>query len=423
MEKGQWAAMNLDQEDELASFRNCFYIPSNAIYLDGNSLGLMSMRAEKYVLSFLNSWKNYGIDGWLEGNHPWFYLAEHLGGMMAPLVGAKNHEVIITGSTTANLHQLVATFYKPTPTKSKILTEELSFPTDIYALKSHIVLHGFDPSSHLVKIPSRDGNWINEEDIIAHMSQEVSLIVLPTVLYRSGQLLNIRRITDEAHKRGICIGWDACHSVGAVPHEFSSWDVDFSFWCTYKYINGGPGSAAALYVNERFKGHVPGLAGWFGSQKSKQFDMAHDFCHADYAGAFQMGTPHVLSMAPLMGSLEIILEAGIERIRKKSLQLTAYLIELVEKELMPWGFVIANPVEDHSRGGHVCLIHEEALRICKALKEMQVIPDYRKPNCIRLAPVALYNSFQDVWEVVQRLKQIMVERKYENYSTEREVIA
>lgn len=415
-------AEQLDHHDDLALFRNQFYLPSDTVYLDGNSLGLCSVRAEEYALSLLESWKVYGINGWLEGDHPWFYLAENLGAMMAPLVGAKMHEVVVTGSTTVNLHQMVSTFYKPTSRKNKILTDELSFPTDIYALKSQLVLHGFDPATHLIRVPSRDGHCIDEEDIIAHMTEDVALIVLPTVLYRSGQLFDIQRITHEAHQRGIVIGWDACHSVGAVPHHFSQWGVDFSFWCTYKYLNGGPGSVAALYVNERFKGRIPGLAGWFGSAKEQQFEMEHNFCHADYAGAFQIGTPHILSMAPLCGSLELIGKVGIERIRTKSLLLTKYLMNQVQQELSSWGFEIINPLEDELRGGHICLRHDEALRICRALKKIKVIPDYRMPHCIRLAPIALYTSFKDVAEAVQRLKQVMIEKKYEEFTTEREVI-
>lgn len=416
-------AEELDARDQLAGFRHEFYIPEDTIYLDGNSLGLCSRRAERCLLSLLDSWKKYAIDGWLEGENPWFYLSESLGAMMATLVGAHAHEVIVTGSTSVNLHQMLATFYKPTGERNKIVTDELSFPTDIYALKSHILLHDFNPATHLVRVPSEDGICIDENEIVASMTEDVALVVLPTVLYRSGQLLNIERITYEAHQRGIQIGWDACHSAGVVPHQFSKWEVDFAFWCTYKYLNGGPGSVAAIYVNQKYKGRVPGLAGWFSSLKEAQFDMDHNLRHAEYASAFQIGTPHVLSTAPLIGSLEIMQEASIERIRDKSLKLTGYLMDLVQSELIDWGFTIGNPEQTSSRGGHVCLIHEEALRICKALRELNVIPDYRKPNCIRLAPVALYTSYVDVWEAVRRLKMIMVEEKYKKYTNEREVIA
>ncbi|SFI83350.1 kynureninase [Thermoflavimicrobium dichotomicum] len=416
-------AKELDQRDPLASFREEFYIQPGTIYMDGNSLGLCSKRAEAAVLELLESWKRYGIDGWTEGKYPWFYLSEELGAKMAPLIGAKPEEVIATGSTTVNIHQLVSTFYRPEGRKTKIMADELNFPTDIYALKSQLRLHGYDPDTHLIRIKSRDGRTIDESDIIQAMDEDVALILLPTVLYRSGQLLDIERLTKEAHQRGIIIGFDACHSIGSVPHRFSEWGVDFAVWCTYKYLNSGPGSVAGLYVNEKHFGTTPGLAGWFGSRKDKQFDMDHEMEHADTAGAYQMGTPHVLSVAPLIGSLEIFREAGMDRIREKSLAITRYLMQLIESELRGFGFAIGNPMEDHRRGGHVCLEHEEAARICKALKEQRVIPDFRAPNVIRLAPVALYTSYQEVWEMVQRLKMIMTEQTYKKFKNERGVVA
>jgi kynureninase len=416
-------AEQLDRQDELRVFKEEFYVREGIIYLDGNSLGLLSKRAEQSVLSILEAWKTHGIDGWTSGEHPWFDLAEQLGASMAPLVGAKAEEVVCTGSTTVNLHQLVATFYRPEGKRTKIVADELNFPSDIYALKSQLLLHGLDPKEHLVRVKSRDGRFLAEEDLIDAMTDEVALIVLPTVLYRSGQLLDVERITRAAHERGIVIGWDACHSIGAVPHRFHDWGVDFAFWCTYKYLNSGPGGVAGLFVHERHHGRLPGLAGWFGSDKMRQFDMKHEFEPAGHAGAFQIGTPHVLSMAPLLGSLDIFKEAGMDRIRTKSLQLTQYLMELVKLELSGMGFTIGTPIEDDRRGGHVSLEHEEAVRICKALKEDGVIPDFRAPNVIRLAPVALYTSFVDVWEAVQRLKRIMQEKRYEKFANVRGVVA
>jgi kynureninase len=264
---------------------------------------------------------------------------------------------------------------------------------------------------------------LSEDEIISQMTDEVALILLPSVLYRSGQLLNMEKLTNEAHARGILIGFDLCHSIGAVPHRLSEWDVDFAFWCNYKYLNGGPGSVAGLYVNKRHFGKKPGLSGWFGSDKNTQFDMEHTFVPAPSAGAYQIGTPHVLSTAPLIGSLEIFKEAGIERIRAKSLGLTRFLMDLVQQELLEFGFVIGNPDEDSRRGGHVALKHKEAARICKSLKELGVIPDFRAPDVIRLAPAALYTSFLDVYETVNVLKYIMQEKHYEQYENKREVIA
>ncbi|MEC1523618.1 kynureninase [Neobacillus niacini] len=416
-------AKQLDQADSLNKFREEFYIKPNSIYMDGNSLGLLSKRAERTLLESLNDWKEHGIDGWTKGKHPWFFLSEKLGEMMAPLVGASSDEVIVTGSTTVNLHQLVATFYHPVGEKSKILADELTFPSDIYALQSQLRIHGFEPDTHLIRVKSRDGRFLDEEDIIDAMTDEIALIILPTVLYRSGQILDMKRLTAEANKRGILIGFDGCHSIGAIPHLFSEWGVDFSYWCNYKHLNGGPGSVGGLYVNKKHFGKAPGLAGWFGSKKEKQFDMEHILTHAESAGAYQIGTPHVLSLAPLLGALEIFAEAGIENIREKSLKINRFLMDLLDQELSEMGFTIGNPVDDVRRGGHVSLEHKEAARICKSLKENGIIPDFRAPNIIRLAPVALYTSYSEVWEVVQILKNIMEERQYEKFANEREVVA
>ncbi|WHY02874.1 kynureninase [Neobacillus sp. DY30] len=416
-------AKQLDRTDSLNRFREEFYIKPNTIYMDGNSLGLLSKRAERTLLESLNDWKEHGIDGWTKGKHPWFFLSERLGEMMAPLVGASSDEVIVTGSTTVNLHQLVATFYKPEGKKLKILADELTFPSDIYALQSQLRIHGFDPDTHLIRVKSRDGRFLDEEDIIEAMTEDIALIILPTVLYRSGQILDMKRLTAEANKRGILIGFDGCHSIGAIPHSFSEWGVDFAYWCNYKHLNGGPGSVGGLYVNKKHFGTAPGLAGWFGSNKEKQFDMEHRLTPAESAGAYQIGTPHVLSLAPLLGALEIFEEAGIENIREKSLKINRFLMDLLEQELSDMGFSIGNPEEDVRRGGHVSLEHKEAARICKALKENGIIPDFRAPNIIRLAPVALYTSYSEVWEVVQILKKIMEERQYEKFANEREVVA
>lgn len=415
-------AQSLDKNDELASFKEEFYVQENTIYMDGNSLGLLSKRAEQKLLELLDSWKTLAIDGWTEGAHPWFYLSETVGEKMAPLVGGLKGEVIATGSTTTNLHQLVATFYKPEGKRTKILADELNFPSDIYALKSQLALKGYNPDDHLVRVKSKDGRFLDEDDIIAAMTDEIALIVLPAVLYRSGQVLDMARLTAAANDKGIPIGFDLCHSVGAVEHSLHDWGADFAFWCTYKHLNGGPGSVGGLFVHEKNFGTAPGLAGWFGSKKKTQFDMDHRMDPATDVGAYQIGTPNVLSLAPVIGALEIIEEAGIERIRAKSLKLTEYFLALIDAELSTFGFTIGNPL-DNSRGGHILLEHKEAARICRALKDDGIIPDFRSPNGVRLAPVALYNSYEDVWQTVQKLKVIMEEKYYEKYENKRGVVA
>ncbi|MFY0761944.1 kynureninase [Metabacillus dongyingensis] len=416
-------AAALDGKDELAHFRSEFYLKKDVIYLDGNSLGLPSKRAEAALISMLDAWKEYGIDGWTSGEKPWYYLSETLGEQSAFLIGAKPDEVVVTGSTTVNLHQLAASFFRPEKKRTKILADDLNFPSDIYALQSQLSLRGLDPNVHLVKAKSRNGHTLEEDDIIACMTNEIALVVLPTVLYRSGQLLNIEKLTKAASDRGILIGFDGCHSVGAVPHEFHKWGVDFAYWCNYKYLNGGPGASAGLFVHEKHLGKMPGLSGWFGSNKESQFDMDHSFTPAASAGAYQIGTPHIFSTAPLSASLQLFKEATLSAIRKKSLNMTRIMMDLIDSELSGFAFRIINPAEDDRRGGHVALLHPEAARICKALKHAGVIPDYRSPNIIRLAPVALYTSYEELWKTIQILKDIMREKRYEQYENKREVIA
>jgi len=416
-------AKRLDAADELAAFRERFYVQPGVIYMDGNSLGLLSREAEQAVLTALEEWKTLGIDGWMQGSPPWFYLAEELGQREAALVGGKPEEVVVTGSTTVNLHQLVATFFHPQGTRTKILTDTLNFPSDHYALQSQLLIKGLDPATHLVQVASRDGRTIDEQDVIAAMTEEIALILLPAVLYRSGQLLDMERLTQAARERGIVIGFDCSHSIGAVPHAFSQWGTDFAFWCNYKYLNAGPGSTGGLYVNERHFGTRPGLSGWFGYHKDRQFDMVYEFEGAETAGAWQIGTTHLLSTAPLLGSLRIFEEAGIDRVRAKSLQLTAYLMELIDALPAELGYYIGNPREAERRGGHVSLEHVEAVRICKALKQRGIVPDFRFPNVVRLAPIALYNTFADVWHVAQALREIIENREYEQFAQERNVVA
>ena len=415
-------AKTLDQQDALATYRNEFYLPEGKIYMDGNSLGLLSKRAEMKLLELLDSWKTLGIDGWTEGSHPWYYMAEQLGERMAPLVGGKKSEVIATGSTTTNLHQMVSTFYRPSGKRTKILADELNFPSDIYALQSQIRIHGLDPHEQLVRVKSDDGLTLDTERIVEAMTEEVALIVLPSVLYRSGQVLDMKTLATAAREKGIAIGFDLSHSIGAVPHALHEWDADFAFWCTYKHLNGGPGAVGGLFINERHFGKAAGLAGWFGSDKSKQFDMDHTMNPAEDAGAYQIGTPHILSLAPLLGSLEMFEELGMEEVRKKSMALTGFMLACIEEELGEYAFGIGNPTDD-TRGGHLLLQHDEAARICTALKAEGVVPDFRAPDGIRLAPVALYNSFEDVWNTVQILKKIMKEELYKQFPNERGVVA
>lgn len=423
---GQEGAMILDKEDSLAKFRERFFHLPEKIYLDGNSLGLMSKDGQDSLLKLLDQWKRLGIDGWMDEENPWFYYGEKLGELQAPLVGADKEEVVVTGSTTVNLHTLVGTFYQPRGSRTKILADQLNFPSDIYALKSQIKIKGLDPEENLVLVKSRNGRLIEEEDIIASMGDDIALILLPSVYYRSGQLLNMKLLAEKARKKSIPIGFDCSHSVGAVPHDLSSWGVDFAVWCNYKHMNGGPGATASLYVNKKHFSRTPSLAGWWGYRKDKQFDMDLDFVSADKAGAWQISSPQLLSTAPIEGALQIFKEAGIENVREKSLKLTSYLIFLLKEEGLlepPYQYRVGTPLDIKRRGGHVAIEHKNAASIAKALKERGIIPDFRSPNIIRLAPVALYNSFCDVWQVSRALKEIIDEKEHEKHGNDRGIIA
>lgn len=418
-----WARAQ-DQADPLRALRDRFYQQPGRIYLDGNSLGLLSRDAESALQQALTEWRDLGIDGWTEAERPWFTTAEELGALQAPLVGALPQEVVVTGTTTVNLHALVATFYRPSGRRTKILADELNFPSDIYALQSLLQLHGLDPKEHLILASSRDGRTLAEEDLIQAMTDEVALVLLPGVLYRSGQLLDMGRLAAEAQARSIPIGLDLCHSAGAVPHQLHDWGVDFAFWCGYKYLNGGPGAPAGLFVHERHHGRTPALSGWFGYEKSRQFDMSLEFEPASNAGAWQISTPSILASAPLWGALRLFHEAGgMAPLRERSLRLTDFLIELVNTQLVPLGFTIGTPLESARRGGHISLEHPAAVQIAKALKQRQIIPDFRRPNVIRLAPAPLYNTFEELWLTVRALAEIVSGGEHLSFSGERNPVA
>lgn len=419
-------ARQLDNLDPLSGFRERFYMPEKTIYVDGNSLGLLSKDAEQSLLRVLDEWKTMGIKGWLEAERPWFYFAEQIGDMATPLVGAAPGELIFSGTTTVNIHSLISTFYQPTGNRTKILADELNFPSDIYALKGQIKQKGKDPAETLILAPSNNGKTLDEDVIISMMTEDVALVYLPSVLYGSGQLLDMEYLTREAHQRGIPIGFDCSHSAGAVPHDFHRWGIDFATFCSYKYLNGGPGCTAFLYIHSKHFGKEPLMAGWFGYVKDKQFDMSLHFEPAAHAGGWQISSPGILGASTMEGSLKIINEAGIGSIREKSLKMTRFFVELVHQLFKEpeYGFSISTPAEDHRRGGHIALTHPtEALRINEALKARGFVPDFRAPDTIRIAPIALYNTFDEVWQVASALKEIMEHKEYLQFDKKRKAIS
>lgn len=416
-------AKELDKDNEMLKYKEEFYQKDDRIYLVGNSLGLLSKSAEKEIMRALDEWREHGVEGWTKGEPAWFWYGEKLGDMTAPLIGAEPEETIVTGSTTLNIHQLLASFYRPEGKRKKILVDELNFPSDIYAVKSQLAQHGNE--SELVIVESQDGRTLNEDDIIAAFNDEIAIALLPTVLYQSGQLLDLERLTEAAHKHGIIIGFDLAHSVGILPHDLSGAGVDFALWCNYKYLNAGPGAVGGLYVNKKHFNREPGLAGWWGHDKETQFEMNHEFTPAEDAGSMQISTLPILSSAPLFSSLDMINEIGIKKIREESLKRTSYLAYLMADKLNTEtvNYTIVTPEEDSRRGGHIAVKFErEAYRISKALKEEGVIVDFREPDTIRFAPSPLYISFEDLYNTVEILADIINNQRFEEISKERDSV-
>lgn len=425
-----------DADDPLAEFRERFDPPSD-LYMDGNSLGAVSEDAERTLDRVVEEWRDRGIEGWTEGEQPWWEYAEYLGERLAPYVGADPDEVVVTNSTTVNIHTLIGTFLDrvadvparelDTPdtvddsaveaSGNVVVANELDFPTDHYAIRSQFRQRGLDPDEHLRLVESRDGRTIEQEDIAAAMDDDVGILFMPTALYRSGQLFDVEALTELAHDHGALAGFDAAHTVGAVPHEFGDAGVDFAVWCTYKYLNAGPGSIAGLYVDEQYHGLTPALPGWWGNEKASQFDLELTYTPAASAGAWQIGTVPMLSAAPLEGSLDLLDEAGIDRVREKSLELTDLLATLVE-DLSDAGYdyAVGTPAEGECRGGHVAVEHPDADRVSQALRERGVVVDYRPPNVIRICPAPLYVGFADVYDVAEHLRAVIDEGAHESFA-------
>ena len=401
------AARELDWADPLAAFAAEFAKPPGTIYLDGNSLGLLCRPAEAALRQALEDWRTRAILGWTDGPAPWFSMSRQASALLAPLLGAQPEDVMIGQSATVNLHQLLTTFHLPDSKRPRVLIDEQCFPTDRYATASYLRLRGHDPKHALVAVPNGGSRIVDEARLVAAMGGSVGMAVLPSVVYTTGQLLDVAGLNRAARERGVLVIWDCSHSAGAVEHRFAEEGVELAFGCTYKHLNGGPGSPGFLFVHQRLREAAPGLAGWFGSDQARQFDMGPTFHPADDTGRYLIGTPHVLSLAPLVGALELIGRAGLPAIRGKSLQLTAFLRQEIETRLGGYGAVVVTPRGDAERGAHIAVKHPEAGRLSRALRLRGVIPDFRLPDLLRLAPAPLYTSFAECAAAVDVLEDLL----------------
>jgi len=415
-------AGRLDAADPLQGLRQEFLLPAGVIYLDGNSLGPLTRRGQARIAEAVADWRRIGVGGWPHAAVPWFHLAEHLGSMLEGIVGAEPGEIVATAQTTLNLHQVLATFYRPTRARPAIVADSLAFPSDLYAVRSHLALRGISPDEALRLVPSRDGVTIATDDVLAALGDDVALVLLPGVLYRSGQLLPIADLTAAAHGRGALAVWDLSHAAGAVPLALHRDGVDAAFFCTYKYLCGGPGAIGAIFAHSRHLPVEPGMAGWFSSDKARQFDMPDRLVPAAGAGALQVGTPPVLAAAPLLGSLELYKEVGMDAVRRRSLGQTAFLIALADDLLQGTAVRVATPRAPQERGGHVALAHPEAARLSRALKDRGIVPDFRPPDIVRLGPHPLYTTFREIAEAVLAVRDVFARGEHLGYPAGREEV-
>ena len=404
-------ARELDRTDPLAGFRSQFHIPHvdtvEDLYLVGNSLGLVPRRTGEYVQEELSRWANLGVRGHFSGSPNWASYLECLAKPMAELVGAIESEVIVMNTLTVNLHLMMATFYRPTKGRSKILIESHAFPSDKNAVESQIQLHGYSASDSLLEVPPNDRGLIDTETIckmIDEHADSLALILLPGVQYYTGQVLEMKAITECARRNQVVIGLDLAHAVGNVVMELHDWEVDFACWCTYKYLNSGPGSLAGCFVHERHARNtaLPRLAGWWGHQKETRFQMTGEFNPIPTAEGWQLSNPPILSLAAIRASLDVFGEAGGMRVLvEKSKSQGAFFRRCLESRLGDQVQAIApSAVSGCQLSLEVQLEGVEGRSIYAALEEKGVRTDWREPNVIRAAPTPLYNRYEEIWKFV-----------------------
>lgn len=407
-------AKQQDEKDPLSIFRSQFYFPphngKDTIYFCGNSLGLQPKNVEAAIQQELNDWKNLGIGGYLHAKNPWLFYQQNFQKPLSKIVGCKEDELTVMNTLTVNLHLMMLSFYHPTKERYKIMMEAGAFPSDQYAAETQVKFYGFDPGDAIVEIAPRDGEKIIREEDISLMIEEhknsLALVLFGGINYYSGQLFDMKKITAAVHKTGAIAGFDLAHVAGNVPLQLHDWDVDFAVWCSYKYLNAGPGAVGGVFIHEKFaqnKEHTR-LAGWWGNDEKTRFIMEKGFIAKPDAGGWNISTAQVFNMVCLKASLEIFEEAGIDKLRNKSIKLTAYL-EFLLTRLNNINFEIITPKEQERRGAQLSLhFKERGKEIHQKMTGSGIIVDYREPGVIRVAPAPLYNSFEDVFRFYEILK-------------------
>ena len=408
----------MDQNDPLASYRNAFHIPKedngkNWLYFTGNSLGLQPKSTKLAIDQELNDWAKLGVEGHFEAKNPWMPYHEFLTESMAKIVGAKPIEVVVMNTLTTNLHLLMVSFYNPTPKRCKILIESDAFPSDRYAVQTQLEFHGFNANECLVEWHPRKGETLlrieDLEHILEKQGDEIALLLIGGVNYYTGQYLDLKKIAKLGHAKGCKVGIDLAHGVGNIQPELHDSGVDFAAWCTYKYLNSGPGSLGGIFVHERYANDktLKRFAGWWSQNKATRFNMRQPLDITPGAEGWQLSNPPILSMAAIKTSLDLFNEVGMTALRQKSLKLTAYL-EFLINELNHPHINIITPTNPNERGCQLSIQVKNADKTLHGqLIENHVITDWREPDVIRCAPVPFYNSFEDVFRMVEILKNLL----------------
>jgi kynureninase len=417
-EPGLPFAEKMDAGDPLAKFRREFHFPKNEkgdeyLYLCGNSLGLQPKTTKDCINEVLEDWAKYGVEGHTKGKHPWMPYHELLTEKMASIVGAKPLEVVVMNSLTVNLHLLMTSFYRPTRDRYKIIIEGDAFPSDLYAVTSQLLNHSIDPKDGLVVIRSKGPQeFLTTEQILQTLEEngdQTALVLLSGVNYYTGQAFDIQRITKKGHSMGAKVGWDLAHAAGNIALSLHKDGPDFAAWCSYKYLNSGPGSLSGVFVHQRHANNfeLPRWAGWWGHDKQSRFSMPDDFQPIPGAEGWQLSNPPILSMAAIRASLDLFDEAGMPNLRTKSKLLTGYL-EFLLSALPPHKLEIITPRDEEQRGCQLSLrIPNENKSIIDRFERERAIVDWREPDVMRVAPTPMYNSFQDVYRFVEILKNIL----------------